>query len=278
MTRKFNLVDTSFSHEASTVAGRTPRGWVWDRACTDADLPTFYVHEKIFDSRGGDCHALLFESKAIIPQIYAAAPKVMDRFKCVFTHDGALLARFPEKCHFIPGGGIWVGGSYGLGEIKIYEKSKLVSMVSSTKTMCRLHEFRLQIANVLRGIDGIDVHVGGGGRGSPGWVPIIQSLADYMYSIVIENYVDDCYFTEKILNCFATGTIPIYLGARRIDKFFNPEGIVRFSNWDELKGALGSLSSDDYYSRLDAVQDNYERCHSYTTIEDYMEAHYNDKI
>ena len=35
-----------------------------------------------------------------------------------------------------------------------------------------------------------------------------------MFSVCIENDVYDTYFTEKILDCFATGTIPIYKGTK----------------------------------------------------------------
>lgn len=34
------------------------------------------------------------------------------------------------------------------------------------------------------------------------------------------------YFTEKILDCFTTGTIPIYQGAPDIGDYCNAEGIV----------------------------------------------------
>jgi hypothetical protein len=33
-------------------------------------------------------------------------------------------------------------------------------------------------------------------------------LKDYMFSFAVENDTYDTYFTEKILDCFATGTIP----------------------------------------------------------------------
>lgn len=278
MKRVFNLVDNSFAHDIGATAGKPPKGWVWNRSCTNPEIATFYTHERIFEASGDNCYAMLWESKAIIPQVYERAPEVIDRFQYVFTHDKTLLDRFPDKCRFLPGSGLWVGGSYGLGEVRLYPKNKLLSMVSSTKVMCPLHKLRYDIAKALQSVKGVDVFIGGGGRGTPGWVPIIKSLEDYMYSVVIENYVDDLFFTEKILNCFATGVVPIYLGARRIADFFNPEGIITFSSWDELKGIAPTLSLEDYRRRREAIADNYRRCQEYDSIEGYLEHHYSDLL
>jgi len=275
MKRTFNLVDTSFAHDIGTTAGKTPKLWAWDRTLSNRDIPTFFTHEMIFEAPvGPECYGLLFESRAIIPAIYDNAPRVMDRFKYVFTHESTLLNLFPEKCKRIPGGGLWIGGPAGQGEIKLYQKSKLVSMVSSAKQICDLHTLRLQIALNLQNVDGIDVHIINGTK----YIPIIDTLDHYMYSIVMENYVDDYYFTEKILNCFATGTIPIYLGARRIGDIFNGQGILSFNSWEELVQLLPILSTQDYQSRSEAIVENYQRCQVYDNIEDYIATHYGDLL
>ncbi len=274
--RIMNIVDTGFAHDVSIVAGRPPTVWVWDRTMANPKRPTFYTHEQIFQAPEGRPHsyAILLESKAFLKPFYDHLPAVIDRFDLVFTHDRELLDLRPDKCRFIPGGGIWVGGNYGEGALGIYPKTKLVSMVSSTKTMCPLHILRLQIAQTLSSIPQVSVFIGGGGRGTPGWIPIFETLRDYAYSIVMENWVDDNYFTEKIMNCFATGTVPIYLGARRIKDFFNGDGIITFNSWEELVAILPILSQSDYQQRMIAIADNYRRCQEYVCIEDYIENHY----
>ena len=60
-----------------------------------------------------------------------------------------------------------------------------------------------------------------------GFVNINNTLTRYRYSIAIENDVTSYFFTEKITNCFASLTIPIYLGASCVDKFFNKDGIIK---------------------------------------------------
>ena len=47
-----------------------------------------------------------------------------------------------------------------------------------------------------------------------------------MFSVCIENTTHDTYFTEKILDCFATGTLPIYKGTKNITKYFDGNGIL----------------------------------------------------
>ena len=280
MRRILNVVDTGFAHDIGMVAGRPPKLWAWDRTGSNPNRPTFYTHEKIFEvtAKRPHTYAILLESKALLKPLYDRMPAVIDNFDYVFTHDKELLDLRPDKCRFIPGGGLWVGGSYGQGEVRIYPKSRLLSMVSSTKAMCPLHVLRFEIAKALHSVPNIDVFIGGWGHTSPGWVPIIESLRGHMYSIVMENFVDENYFTEKIINCFATGTVPIYLGARRIGEFFNSDGIITFSSWEYLLEILPTLSPDDYMKRAAAILDNHQRCQDYDCIEDYMARHYSDLL
>jgi hypothetical protein len=51
---------------------------------------------------------------------------------------------------------------------------------------------------------------------------------------VIENVVDDCWFTEKLLDSFLSGTIPIYCGCPTIGDFFDLQGMLLFTSVDEL--------------------------------------------
>jgi hypothetical protein len=87
------------------------------------------------------------------------------------------------------------------------------------------------------------------------------SIKDYAFSIAIENLsheVDDYYFTEKIIDCFTTGTVPIYYGCPNIGKFFDKKGILIFENDEQLSNILDNLSMDLYYSMMDSIKHNYE--------------------
>ena len=48
-----------------------------------------------------------------------------------------------------------------------------------------------------------------------------EMLKPYHFSICIENTEYSDYFTEKILDCFASGVIPIYWGTKNVQKYSN---------------------------------------------------------
>lgn len=73
-----------------------------------------------------------------------------------------------------------------------------------------------------------------------------QSL--YKFSIAMENSRKDGYTTEKILNAFAAGTIPIYWGNPLIKKEFNPKSFINvfdFSSLEECIEYIKEIDNDD---------------------------------
>jgi len=272
MTKQtFNIIDNVFAHDKYAVAGQDASSISWDRTLANKSIPTFYSHDMIPNINHNITdkeisYGLLFESRAIAPRAYQTAEAFMSKFNLVFTHSSKLLAEY-NNARWIPGGGIWIGGTYGKGEIKIGQKDKLCSMVTSNKTMCPLHNFRLAIADELSSNAKVDIF-------RNNWVPINETLERYMFSIVVENFQDDLYFTEKILNCFATGTVPIYLGSKKIGDKFNLDGILTFNNIDELNQHLSTISEDLYNQKKEAINDNFLRCLEYKTIEDYIYVNY----
>jgi len=264
----FNIFDDVFSHDKYSVAGRESSYINWDRSISNIQNPIFYSHGKMLNEviNKDNSYGFIFESKGIIPGIYNSVESTINKFDKVFTHNSDFLQKY-ENCFWIPGGGVWIGGSYGKGEIKIHNKNKLCSIVSSTKQMCELHKYRL---NIVKGLNNSSIDIFGINK----WVPIYETLEKYMFSIVIENYQDELYFTEKLLNCFATGTIPIYLGAKKIDKIFNTDGILQFNTSEELNEILSKVSQNLYNDKLESIKDNFERCKKFLSIEDYIYINY----
>ncbi len=262
----FNLRDTSFAHAKSTVSHKESKYIEWDRSCSDSSRPTFYTHEQIFhcDTPRDKSYGILYESKAVLGRVFKKAPRVMDKFRWIFTHDPVLLRLNPEVFKLIPGGGIWIGETYGGGSIEIKPKSKLVSMVSSTKRSARLHRFRLRLAQKLAKSGLVDVY------GLDKWVHINETLDKYMFSVVIENSVSENYFTEKLLNCFAVGTVPIYVGCPNVAAFFDESGIIGVSRWTNFSRLIRNLGPDAYHARLDAVRKNHALCKQYEVLEDFI--------
>jgi hypothetical protein len=118
----------------------------------------------------------------------------------------------------------------------------------------------------MNNIDKIDVF----GRGIQEIPNKEIGLKDYMFSFAVENDTYDTYFTEKILDCFATGTIPVYMGTKKVVEYFNPDGIIFFDgNFD-----LSLLTEELYQSKMDAIKDNYERVQKYSVLDDWIFENY----
>jgi hypothetical protein len=263
MKKQYNLVGGGFNNynngnKASSIHKQESKFIEW--VDTGAD-ETFYVDHAIrlaFDDEDSlKKYAWLLESANIYPEIiedvrsnYLHYIRVYD---AIFTHNQELLS-LHKKFKFAPLQGSWIT------EPKLYEKSKLVSMICSNKQMCDGHSHRLQWAQKLH--DKVDFY----GRGFNEIQTKEDGLKDYMFSVAIENASYETYFTEKIQDCFATGTIPIYYGSPDIDKFFNRDGII-FLN-DDFD--VSQLTPELYCDKLEAVKDNLERIKSFPINEDYI--------
>lgn len=86
-----------------------------------------------------------------------------------------------------------------------------------------------------------------------------EPMFDTQFHLAIENSSTKNYFTEKIIDCFQTRTVPIYYGATNIHRFFNPKGMFVFQNDDEAVRICNRLTPTTYASMAAAVEDNYHR-------------------
>lgn len=106
-----------------------------------------------------------------------------------------------------------------LVRMKDWKKTKLLSVISSNKTMCEGHQKRLEFVDALREEfgDTIDIF----GRGINPFEDKWDVLADYKYHIAIENAAVDDYITEKFLDPILAMSYPIYWGAPNIGKYYD---------------------------------------------------------
>lgn len=264
MRTKFNLVGDTFTHltggnKGYSVHGKVSKYIEWVKEGGDA---TFYIdntiNHGISDGKPGLKYLWLLESKFIkrglVESIIENRQLVEDTYEIIFTHDQRLL-RLSDKYKWVPAQGFWIK------EPKIYEKSKMISMISSNKRMCEGHVKRLEWVERIG--DQVDLY----GRGFNEIENKEEGLCDYMFSVAIENGQYETYFTEKLLDCFATGTIPVYLGAPDIEKYFNKDGIINLT--EEF-----DVSDEIYYNKIDAIKDNLERAKKMEVLEDFIWENY----
>ena len=103
------------------------------------------------------------------------------------------------------------------------QKTKLVSVVASSKIDFPGHRARLEfVANLKEALgDQVDVF----GRGINGFTEKRDVLDDYRYHIAIENSVCENYWTEKLADPYLTLTFPIYHGCPNIADYFHHDAI-----------------------------------------------------
>lgn len=206
--------------------------------------------------------AWLLESPAVSAYQHEWIKTNYKAFDIIFTNNRDLL-EMDSKFKFLPTGGCWIRPE----EQYIYPKTKLISIIASNKNWTDGHALRNNIVNEIRnGQIKCDLY----GRGFNDLPEKLDGLKDYMFSIVVENTKKDYYFTEKLIDCFATGTIPIYWGCPSIGNYFDERGMLVFNNVNELKNIVNGISPELYNLKLEYARKNFETAKDYMIAEDYM--------
>ena len=73
----------------------------------------------------------------------------------------------------------------------------------------------------------------------------IEFLSTYKFSIAMENSNGDGYISEKIVDSFLAGTIPIYYGDYMVDEYINPKSYILIKGKKDLKKKI------DYIIKID---------------------------
>jgi hypothetical protein len=97
-----------------------------------------------------------------------------------------------------------------------------------------------------------------GFKNAKGTIPDKQKiLKEYKFNFCFENAAIPGYITEKIFDSFATGTIPIYLGAPNIEDYIPKECFIdyrQFNNFEEMLCFLQKMTQEEYDSYLSHIK------------------------
>ena len=273
-----SLLETYFirnRHSQHAPFGHEGKYFFWDRYNYGLDTH-FYGGREMPHTLGKPVvkYGMLTESRVIAPKDYEVFYKhkgLEKEFRYIFTYDEKILNEI-ENARFYPiAAGIW---NQKMKEDLYKKKEEDLSILCSDKVMCTLHQFRLELARRCKK-DRL-AHTFGKFDGGSYIQSVDESLDRFRFSIIIENDISDYYFSERLTSCFAAQTIPVYLGARKISQFFNPEGMILLKNAD-LEVALGAIrqcTKEEYEARLDGVLDNYNRVQEYVNMQDYLYEHF----
>lgn len=277
MKTKLNMIGGGFQHDKCSSALNTNKyvEWVKDNSATIS----FHIDEAIFYpiNKNKKNYAWIAESTAIVPslvkQIFSNIEILKDNFEYLFTNDRRIICKDPNFFKFS-----YVSSRPWIQSLDVYKKNKLISFIGSNKTMCRGHILRQQTIKKFNNI--VDHYGRGFGQKELPWTYIDDSgkiesgkmlaLKNYMFSISMENDNYDDIFTEKLSDCFATGTIPIFWGTRNIVNYFDKNGIIFLEDLEDL-----SILNEDYYnSRIESINNNFEIIKKLDTSEDHIFINY----
>lgn len=248
---KLYIHDSMFSHAKSSSWYNEPEYFDWVRKYDEEYLIFTDFSLKFVDNfTNKKKFAWLLESPEITSFAYNFIKDNYHKFDLIFTFDKSLLS-ISEKFVLVPYGGCWID----VEDRQIHDKSKNISMILSSKKSTSGHIFRHTIFNTISNIDTYGFNN-----------PIekkITALKDYRFSIVIENCKQDYYFSEKLIDAFMTGTIPIYWGCPSIGEFFDLNGMVIIDNINDLISVIEKLNEEYYTSKMDSIKTNFELAKNY---------------
>jgi hypothetical protein len=273
MKNYLQAIGAGFSIKYSGSSNYTPKLFEW----TDEDQPNkVFIDSAIipginYQKKLGEKKiAWIAESRAIFHAWFCPIElwekhlkEISEAYDLIFVSDKQWIDKYPNIKFAFAGSNLpWIKN------FELYQKTKKCSLIASEKQTTIGHKLRHSIADQFK--TKIDLYGGvlGSKKLSPGipWGDKSEALKDYMFSITIENDKYETYYTEKLTDCFATGTIPVYWGAPDIGNYFNADGIIELTP----DFNIDSLTEELYNSKLDAVKDNFNRLKNLENADDYL--------
>ena len=139
-----------------------------------------------------------------------------------------------------------------LREAEPPEKTAQLSTITSNQDWLEGHRRRYHFVSELRKTLEFDWF----GRGVRPLEDKWDGLAPYRYSLAIENFSSDYYWTEKLIDCFLCWTIPIYYGCPRLDRYFPADSFIPIDITRPKQAAqivFETIRSDSYEERFEAL-------------------------
>lgn len=199
------------------------------------------------------------ENVIFIPgECYNTSPKFTQKFLDQF---GTIITVQKEIKHkniiYSHNANPWfIGKSFDeLNSLDTPDKTKLISVISSNKAFTEGHRKRVDFVKKLKEYfgDQLDVY----GRGITDFEDKWDVLANYKYSIAIENDYCEDWVTEKFFDCLYTHTLPFYYGCPNLESIVNKESFIRI-NIDDFESSVKiiehAIQENEFDKRLDLLK------------------------
>jgi len=195
-------------------------------------------------------------------------------FNTILTHDDEILKACPNARLYL-WGTTWISPST-YNNINIGLKKQAISCLTERKNHTVGQEFRLQLYTRQKTLQLPITWFRLSKDSSP--LPILSQnpllgdskdplFLEYKFSVAIENCRQNNYFTEKLVDCLLTKTIPIYYGCPNISNWFDTRGwiILETPSISEFKTKCSYLPN--YARYITIINENYERAKQYISLQ-----------
>lgn len=195
-------------------------------------------------------------------------------FDMILAYDEEILKACPNARQYV-WGTTWVTSST-YNAINVSRKKKWVSCLTGMKQLTPAHAYRKMLYNSQLSLNiALPITWFRSSKGNVlpafGNNPLIGDskdplFVDYQFSVVIENCRLNNYFTEKLVDCLITKTIPIYYGCPNISNWFDTRGwiILETTSIQEFRAKCEKLPS--YDAHINVINENFERAKHYSSI------------
>jgi hypothetical protein len=189
-----------------------------------------------------------------------------DKFDLILTCDAEILAK-SKIAYFFPFGSCWIKP-----EDRKRNKAFGISMICGGKNWMPGHKIRREIWQRQEEVKTSNVFWRSSQTTPPGHEnnpkipaePSGKAIAyDAMFNLCIENARDLNYFSEKLIDCFVTHTVPIYWGCENIATFFDTRGMILVPNANIAIEAANSVTPELYDSMKPYIDANEAKAQTY---------------
>jgi hypothetical protein len=201
------------------------------------------------------------------------------KYKTVFTYNPIVLQTCSNSKYLLFPACSWISGNH-FRSLDLSKKQFQISCLTGSKHLTEGHTFRLNLYYYQTQIqEQIEVPITWF-RSSAGEIlpevtknPIILEdkfplFENYQYSFVIENSSQENYFTEKLIDCLITKTIPIYYGCPNIKDYFDTTGWIILTEKDPFhrlnefifKWKATNYTKDSYTNFQAPIEKNFDTC------------------
>lgn len=190
-------------------------------------------------------------------------------YNYLLTHNQDILNKSLDNVHLFEFGTCWVNNSDS------FEKKFSVSTLVGGKTITKGHLMRQKLwfrQNKIKVPNNFFLSGTMGDLENYNNNPILgkdkSPLFNSQFHICIENVKRDNFFTEKLIDCLQTKTVPIYWGCPNIGNWFDTRGFIVVNDINEIVEVCNSLNSSTYYNMIEYIEWNFDKSKEFIIIQD----------